>query len=264
MTKITLAVAPQNRTVESGEKRPRWCAVAAQLPRENPIRIRWAGTALKGKNYMPYTPRHRAYKPNRVSKAAAASVVTTAAVAVPMIGLSSPASAADDNTWNQIAQCESGGNWSINTGNGYYGGLQFSKQTWQAYGGDQYGATADQASKSQQIEIAEKVQSSQGWGAWPECSAQADKSGGGGSPAPQDQGDQDQGDQDQGGQDQGGQEPEQQQSGSGDYTVESGDTLSKIADKKDVEGGWKALYNANKDTVDDPETIFPGDELDLP
>jgi len=73
--------------------------------------------------------------------------------------------------WDRIAQCESGGNWSINTGNGYYGGLQFSYSTWLAYGGGSYARTANQASKSQQIAIATKVQASQGWGAWPVCSA---------------------------------------------------------------------------------------------
>ncbi|MDQ3449762.1 MAG: transglycosylase family protein, partial [Actinomycetota bacterium] len=74
--------------------------------------------------------------------------------------------------WDQLAQCESGGDWAINTGNGYYGGLQFSYDTWAAYGGGAYAETADQASREQQIAIAEKVQSAQGWGAWPACSAE--------------------------------------------------------------------------------------------
>ncbi len=78
---------------------------------------------------------------------------------------------ADGSVWDQIAQCESGGNWSINTGNGFYGGLQFNPGTWQAYGGGAYAPTADQASREQQIAIAEKVQAAQGWGAWPACTA---------------------------------------------------------------------------------------------
>ena len=71
--------------------------------------------------------------------------------------------------WDRLAQCESGGNWSINSGNGYYGGLQFSKSTWLAYGGGQYAPTANQATRDQQIAIAKKTQASQGWGAWPAC-----------------------------------------------------------------------------------------------
>lgn len=78
---------------------------------------------------------------------------------------------ASGSVWDQIAQCESGGNWSINTGNGYYGGLQFSYSTWLAYGGGAYAPTANLASRDQQIAIATLVQQSQGWGAWPSCTA---------------------------------------------------------------------------------------------
>ncbi|MGH3354878.1 MAG: transglycosylase family protein [Nocardioidaceae bacterium] len=74
--------------------------------------------------------------------------------------------------WDELAECESGGNWATNTGNGYYGGLQFSSETWQAYGGGAYASTADQASREAQIAIAEKVQAAQGWGAWPSCAAE--------------------------------------------------------------------------------------------
>lgn len=73
--------------------------------------------------------------------------------------------------WDRLAECESGGNWAINTGNGYYGGLQFHPQTWLGYGGGQYAPTANLATREQQIEIAKKVQASQGWGAWPACTA---------------------------------------------------------------------------------------------
>nr|WP_120492813.1 transglycosylase family protein [Corynebacterium lactis] len=81
------------------------------------------------------------------------------------------ASAAPDSDWDRLAQCESGGNWHINTGNGYYGGLQFSAGTWNGYGGNEFAPTADQASREQQIYVAEKVLAQQGWGAWPSCSA---------------------------------------------------------------------------------------------
>lgn len=73
--------------------------------------------------------------------------------------------------WDTIAQCESGGNWSTNTGNGYSGGLQFAPSTWAAYGDGS--ASAASASKEAQIVAAEKVLAAQGWGAWPSCSAKA-------------------------------------------------------------------------------------------
>ncbi|WKD61630.1 Resuscitation-promoting factor Rpf2 precursor [Corynebacterium ciconiae DSM 44920] len=78
---------------------------------------------------------------------------------------------AGGSVWDQIAQCESGGNWSIDTGNGYSGGLQFAPSTWQAYGGGQYAPTAGQATREQQIDVAQRVQAAQGWGAWPACTA---------------------------------------------------------------------------------------------
>ena len=85
-------------------------------------------------------------------------------------GASAP-SAPSGSVWDRLAQCESGGNWSINTGNGYYGGLQFSKSTWLAFGGGKYAPTANLASRSQQIDIAKKTQAAQGWGAWPSCTS---------------------------------------------------------------------------------------------
>lgn len=78
-------------------------------------------------------------------------------------------SVAGGSVWDRLAQCESGGNWAINTGNGFYGGLQFTASTWRAYGGGAYAPLAHQATREQQIAIAQKVQASQGWGAWPAC-----------------------------------------------------------------------------------------------
>lgn len=75
---------------------------------------------------------------------------------------------ANAGVWDRLAQCESGGNWSINTGNGYYGGVQFSQQSWQAVGGT---GLPSNASKAEQIARAEKLLAIQGWGAWPACSA---------------------------------------------------------------------------------------------
>ena len=80
-----------------------------------------------------------------------------------------PVAAASGRNWDAVAKCESGGNWSINTGNGYYGGLQFSAGTWNGHGGTAYAPRADLATREQQIAVAEKVLASQGKGAWPTC-----------------------------------------------------------------------------------------------
>ena len=85
-------------------------------------------------------------------------------------GAAAPA-VANGGVWDSIAQCESGGDWSINTGNGYSGGLQFDPGTWAAHGGTQYAPDASQATREQQIAVAEKIQASQGWGAWPACTS---------------------------------------------------------------------------------------------
>ena len=98
--------------------------------------------------------------------------VAGAALSAGAAAFAPAASAAPDSDWDRLAQCESGGNWQINTGNGYHGGLQFSPSTWNAYGGQKYAPYAYQASREQQIAVAEKVLAGQGWGAWPSCSAQ--------------------------------------------------------------------------------------------
>ncbi|MFL6091525.1 resuscitation-promoting factor [Corynebacterium durum] len=80
-------------------------------------------------------------------------------------------SVANGSVWDSLAQCEAGGNWAINTGNGFSGGLQFTPSTWLAYGGGQYAPQAHLATREQQIAVASKVQAGQGWGAWPACTA---------------------------------------------------------------------------------------------
>ena len=119
---------------------------------------------------MAHEPRHRTRK-KRPVRQAAILLTATAAVAAPLSSTFNGANAATGRTWDRLAQCESGGNWHINTGNGYYGGLQFSAGTWTAYGGGAYAPTADLATREQQIAIGEKVQAAQGWGAWPTCAA---------------------------------------------------------------------------------------------
>lgn len=115
------------------------------------------------------------------------AVATVAATGTIGTGLAlvgaSEASAASVSTWDRVAKCESGNNWQINTGNGYYGGLQFSQSTWVAYGGRAYASRADLATKDQQIRVAEKVLKGQGPGAWPTCSVRAGLTRGGEAPS---------------------------------------------------------------------------------
>ncbi|WP_309074941.1 transglycosylase family protein [Streptomyces sp. NWU339] len=94
--------------------------------------------------------------------------MTGSAIAIPLLGASG-ASAAEGSTWNRVAECESGGSWSQNSGNGYYGGLQLTQEDWEKYGGLDYASSADQASRGQQIAVAEKILADQGVGAWRAC-----------------------------------------------------------------------------------------------
>ncbi|HJD85589.1 LysM peptidoglycan-binding domain-containing protein [Kitasatospora aureofaciens] len=120
--------------------------------------------------------RHR--RRTQAEKAIAVAGVAGVGLALPLL-TATGASAAPASAWDSVAQCESGGDWSINTGNGFYGGLQFTSSTWKAYGGTAYAAQANQASRAQQISVAEKVLASQGPGAWPVCSVKAGLSKGG-------------------------------------------------------------------------------------
>ncbi|GGX68394.1 transglycosylase family protein [Streptomyces minutiscleroticus] len=243
---------------------------------------------------MLFSSKGKHRRPSKAVRIATFAGVTGAAVAAPLMGAAN-ASAATASQWDTVAQCESGGNWSINTGNGYYGGLQFSASTWAAYGGTAYASTADQASKSQQIAVAEKVLASQGKGAWPVCgtgltgasydggSAASGSSSSSSSQqsAPQQsapaQSTQEQ--QSQGTQEQRASRSQERpaaekktvttptgkkvEKGDGEYKVVKGDTLSGIAAEKDVAGGWQKLFELNKDIVDDADVIYPGQQLHL-
>lgn len=217
-------------------------------------------TGVEGGFIMAVRGRHRRYQPNRINRASLTVTAGGAGMAIPLIG-AGVADAADVGTWNKVAACESTSNWSINTGNGYYGGLQFSQSTWEAYGGRVYARRADLATKDQQIAIAEKVLKSQGPKAWPVCSARAGLTRGGETPAV----------------DTSPRTPKrtvkdvqpqttpQSQAGTAEmYTVVRGDTLSGIADARRVQGGWQRLYAANRATVGaDPDLIVPGQRLNL-
>jgi LysM repeat protein len=208
----------------------------------------------------PYAARHRApATTNRTARALVGVAAAGAVIAAPIV-VASPAQAASSSTWSRLAQCESGGRWSINTGNGYYGGLQFSRSTWKAFGGTRYASTANRASRSEQIIIAEKVLDAQGWGAWPSCSrklglSRADAAG---SPRVS--------------RSKARKTVKKKatskaaSSGSrGVYVVRSGDTLGKIARKKHVRGGWAALYRKNAARLHhNPNRIYVGQRLVLP
>ncbi|MET9488443.1 MULTISPECIES: resuscitation-promoting factor Rpf1 domain-containing protein [unclassified Nocardia] len=113
--------------------------------------------------------RHR--KPSNTGRTVAKVALTGIALGGAGVALAGNASAAPDSDWDKLAQCEAGGNWGINTGNGFQGGLQFSPSTWTAHGGGEYAPSANQATREQQITVAEKVLATQGWGAWPSCSS---------------------------------------------------------------------------------------------
>lgn len=202
-------------------------------------------------------------------------MLTGAGIAAPLALLAATAQTAsaapNDGVWDRIAQCESGGNWQTNTGNGYSGGLQFSASTWKAYGGGAYAPTAAQASRSEQIAVASKVQRAQGWGAWPNCSVKAGASGtppqSGAAPSPSRSGPRQPQPRET-----GTQQPQERPAthpnrgsgrvGSGDYTVRPGDTLGSIAAAHGK--GWKQLYSANKDVIgSDPDFIVAGQKLDV-
>lgn len=113
--------------------------------------------------------RHRKPRTSTSTGTAVKLAITGAVLGGSGGALAGHAGAATDSQWDQVSSCESGGNWAINTGNGYQGGLQFSPATWSAYGGGQYAPEAHRASKEEQIAIAERVLASQGRGAWPVC-----------------------------------------------------------------------------------------------
>ena len=224
-------------------------------------------------------------KKSKLLRRSAAALILAATSAT----MVAPASqAADLATWEKLAQCESGGNWSINTGNGFYGGLQFTQQSWNGVG---MSGSPQYASRDAQIEAGERLLAIQGWGAWPACTAKLGLSGAA-TPtytdpsnatvksatvvAPQSN----------------TQTPvasntytapvapatvvepavvsqpvpviQAPKVASSTYEVVSGDTLSLIAAKLGVAGGYKAIADANVDVIYDVNLIFPGQVLNIP
>lgn len=122
---------------------------------------------------MSYVPKHAAARKPSLGVRIAGIVAVAGAAAAGGVANSSSASAAPSNVWDRVAACESGGNWSISTGNGYYGGLQFSASSWRAAGGTKYASMPHRATKAQQIATAQNLLRIQGPGAWPTCSRKA-------------------------------------------------------------------------------------------
>ncbi|MER6503955.1 transglycosylase family protein [Streptomyces sp. NPDC001455] len=237
--------------------------------------------------------KHR--RPSKAVRVATLAGVAGSAVAVPLMGATG-ASAASVATWDAVAQCESGGNWSINTGNGYYGGLQFSQSSWAAAGGLKYAPRADLATKAQQIATAERLLDMQGPGAWG-CASAGNLRNDGVDPGVDTSSKSSGTAQKQSTQ----AAPEQQaqpkqteraevpasrsdrpaaprteskktvttptgkkvKKGDGEYKVVSGDSLSKIAAAHGVEGGWQRLFELNKGIVENADLIYPGQQLHL-
>lgn len=212
-----------------------------------------------------------------------ATATVAALLGVVTIGVHD-SNAAPVSTWDRVAACESGGDWHINTGNGYYGGLQFAASTWRSFGGSAYASRADLASKTQQIAVAEHVLRRQGVGAWPVCGPRAGLSRSSAAPqshsatthkapqsnpsavhkapqshpaathkapqsrrpavAPH-------------------RKPQKDVWWPNSYTVVPGDCLSEIAAQRTTEP-WQSLYERNRSVVgSNPGLIFPGQRLSL-
>ena len=224
------------------------------------------------------TGRHRAPTTTSKLRRRAATVAATAGVAAVTPLLASAPAHADSVNWDAIAQCESGNNWSISTGNGYYGGLQFSQGTWNAYGGGKYASTANRASRSQQIAVAEKVLQGQGIGAWPVCGKRAGSSASYTNRNTEGNSQRSSRSESTSTRSHSGTTkwyPKKHHSqrtdgtvrtstaGTGSYVVKAGDTLSKIAASHGVDGGWRAIWAANRGSIADPDLIFIGQRITL-
>ena len=231
---------------------------------------------------MHYQSKHAVAKRLSMKQRMAGVGVAGAATVVAGIGAASSASAAG-SVWDRVAACESGGNWSINTGNGYYGGLQFSGSTWRGFGGGQYASRADLATKSEQITVAQRVLKVQGPGAWPVCSVRAGLTRANGGVATASTSSTSTGRSSTTAAKATTKKvttkktyaPKKPTTTSrsttrtstatgAKITVQRGDTLSKLAEKFDVDGGWQTLHAANRGTIANANLIYVGQVIRLP
>ncbi|MEU9485369.1 transglycosylase family protein [Streptomyces decoyicus] len=223
--------------------------------------------------------------PSPLAKRSVETLLSVLLVLLSVVGPAGPSAAAagpgaesPGPDWERIAACESNGRWHINTGNGYHGGLQIDLATWRAYGGHRYAPRADLATRAQQIAVGKRIVRDRGLSAWPNCARAATSGSGGSSAAPA---------------------SARSASGSGDssataarrspsaasdpqqaattrgrtspagaaartYVVHPGDCLSVIAERTHAPGGTQALYELNKDALDQgPDHIYPGQRLRL-
>jgi resuscitation-promoting factor RpfA len=198
-----------------------------------------------------------------IKRAVGVSAALALSSGIGLVGVA-PAEAAATTVWDRVAQCESGGNWKINTGNGFYGGVQFAAGTWKAYGGNTYASQAHLATKAEQIAIARRVLAGQGPGAWPVCSRRAGLTKSNGKADRHAKPESNPGtSKTQNLSDSkvkiAKKSTEKKYSATGKTVhVKRGDTLRKIAKRYDVEGGWKGLWKLNKKTIKDPNLIYIG------
>jgi hypothetical protein len=188
-----------------------------------------------------YRGRHR--KPSTTSRLTAVGAMGVGTIAAASILSPAAAHAATDIQWERVAHCESGDNWHDNTGNGYYGGLQFSESTWSSFDVENFADRADLATRTQQIEVANRVLGRQGWHAWPVCSQYA------GAPGPV----------------KVLTHHDAKVSGHGTlvhHKVRSGETLDGIARRYEVKGGWHTIYRDNRHVIgSNPGMIHVGMKL---
>ncbi len=203
--------------------------------------------------------------------------VAAAGIAGAAVG-AAPAAQAAGNVWDRVASCESGNNWHINTGNGYYGGVQFSRSTWAGFHGTKYAARADLATRLEQIEVARRVLASQGPDAWPVCGPRAGLTRSSGeatsTPLPAEATPMHSPSSHRGQHrkhhprkhrhHQQHHGTRHKQGHGTHYRVRPGDTLSTIANRFHVHGGWRALWQHNRSRVHNPNYISVGQVLVVP
>ncbi|MBE7187939.1 MAG: LysM peptidoglycan-binding domain-containing protein [Jatrophihabitans endophyticus] len=236
-----------------------------------------------------YVPRHAVVQETTSPTARKAVTVLAASVGVAAAttALANPADAkaGHHGVWDRVASCESGQRWHVDTGNGFYGGLQFTASTWRAYHGHKYAVHAQHATRMQQIQVARRVLKSQGPDAWPVCGPRAGLTMSSGhataAALPKDasthtgtghskkshlkthQGHH-KNQHHKNGHHKAGHHKSRTHA-SGVYVVRRGDTLSKIAQREHVHGGWHALYRANRKHLHgNPNVLHVGEHLRLP